>query len=184
MNKSFGKRRSIRLKDYDYRSGGFYFITICTEKRKLLFGKIVDGEMQLNMAGKIAQKCWTEIPAHYPSVKLDMFVIMPNHIHGILIIEENIEDIKVKNMARAQDIAPLRGMRSRKVMSGSVGAIVRGYKIGVSKWFLNNTFIKDVWQRNYYEHIIRKEESLLKIQEYILNNPASWEKDSLFLRED
>ena len=166
MTAYFGKRRSIRLKEYDYSQAGFYFVTICTEGKRCLFGKITDGKMHSNTAGRIAEKYWKEIPLHYPNVRLDVFTIMPNHIHGILIIENNDE--------RAENIPPLQ-----KTMSGSVGAIVRGYKIGVSKWFRQNTQTKDVWQRNYYEHVIRKDESMLKIQEYILNNPILWEKDEL-----
>lgn len=175
MPKSFGNRKSIRLKNYDYRSAGYYFITIRTDKKRPFFGKITDNEIKLNVAGKIAQKFWMEIPEHYQFAKLDQFIIMPNHIHGILIIERN--DLN----PRAQNIAPLQD-QTPESMSGSVGAIVRGYKIGASKWFRQNLGIKNVWQRNYYEHIIRKEESLLKIQEYIANNPISWEKDELFLK--
>ena len=172
MSQSFGKRRSIRLQGLNYSGAGFYFVTICTDNKKHLFGKIIDNEMHWNAAGEAARKCWLEIPAHYPDVKLDVFIIMPNHVHGILIIENNTD-------TRAQDIVPLQS-RYQKTLSGSIGVIVRGYKIGVSKWFRQNTQIKDVWQKNYYEHVIRKEESLLKIQEYILNNPAAWEKDKFF----
>jgi len=172
MSQSFGKRKSIRLKEFNYSSAGFYFVTICTDDKIHLFGKIIDNEVRLNTAGRIAQECWSEIPVHYPRVKLDVFTIMPNHVHGILIIENHAN-------TRAQDIVPLQS-QYQKTLSGSIGAIVRGYKIGVSKWFQQNTQIKDVWQKNYYEHVIRKEESLLKIQEYILNNPASWEKDGFF----
>lgn len=172
MTNSFGKRKSIRLKEYNYSGAGFYFVTICTDDKKHLFGKIVDNEMHLNAAGEAAQKCWLEIPEHYPNVKSDVSVVMPNHIHGILIIEESTN-------ARAQNIVPLRN-QFQKIASGSVGAVVRGYKIGVTKWLRQNTSVQEVWQKNFYEHIIREEESLLQIQEYILNNPASWKKDKLY----
>jgi len=121
-------RRSIRLQRYDYSQQGIYFVTLCTHNRECLFGEILDGEMRLNEFGKLTQQCWLEISDHFPHVQLDEFAIMPNHIHGIIILN---------------DIVP-----------GSIGSIIRGFKIGVTKGFkiLNphNTDIYAVWQRNYY----------------------------------
>lgn len=181
-------RRTIRLKGYDYNQNGVYFITICLQDRKCLFGKIIDDKCRGERffapteAGQIAKQCWLEIPQHYPNVILNDFIIMPNHIHGILVINNDIlpvHDDWAKNLSpvhddRAKDFSPLRGP------SRTIGAIVRGYKIGVTKWFRQNTDIYDAWQRNYYEHIIRNEKSMEKIREYVINNYYTWEKDILF----
>ena len=162
-------RRSIRLRGYDYSQAGAYFITVCTQNRGCLFGEIADDEMRLNDAGRIVEQCWSEIPAHFPHVELDTFIVMPNHIHGVLVI---IDDVGAKNFSPL----PLN-KRMPRGTSKTIGSVVRGFKIGVAKWFRQNTDIYTVWQRNYYEHIIRNDESLNRIREYIVNNPLQWELD-------
>lgn len=160
-------RVSIRLKEYDYSQPGEYFVTICTKNRECLFGDVMNGKMILNEYGKIAQQFWVEIPNHYPNIELDEFIVMPNHLHGIIIISvgiQNFESLPKRN--QFQHIIPK-----------SIGSIIRGFKIGVTKWFRQNTEIYNVWQHNYYEHIIRNEKSLNEIREYIINNPINWEKD-------
>lgn len=154
-NPSIHHRHSIRLKGYDYSQAGLYFVTLCAHDRACLFGHVENGEMVLNDAGLIAQQCWCEIPNHYPNVVLHEFMIMPNHVHGIVQI--------------VSTVAP----------TCTIGAIVRGFKIGVTKWVRQNTNVHDVWQRNYYEHIIRNEVSYQHIAEYILGNPAKWKDDKL-----
>lgn len=171
-NPEIHHRRSIRLYGYDYSQPGAYFITLCTHNRECLFGNIMDGKMVLNDVGKIAHQCWLEIPIHYPNVQLDEFIIMPNHIHGILIINDDV----VQNIVGVQNIEPLQN-KFQKIIPRSIGSIIRGYKIGVTKWFRQNTDIYMIWQRNYYEHIIRNEIELNKIRKYILNNPINWELD-------
>ena len=133
---------------------------------------------------RIAKQCWDEIPRHYPFVTTDAFVVMPNHVHGILFLNSN--NVGVQNVIGAQDIVPLRVNRFQKIIPGSIGAIIRGYKIGVTKWYRANA-VKEknilplqIWQRNYYEHMIRDESELQRIREYIINNPANWEKDELY----
>lgn len=206
------KRRSIRLKGYDYSREGLYFITICCQNRAHYFGEIINEEMQLNEIGEIAQKCWRDIPNHFKNVLLHTFVVMPNHIHGIIEIvtpvganqhlpdnemaNQHLPDNEMANQHlpynetvnqhlphnetanyhlpddnRAKDISPLRGT------SNTIGSIVRGFKIGVTKWVRSNTNIHQIWQRNYYEHIIRNEASYFRIHEYIENNPAKWTED-------
>ncbi len=162
-NPAIHHRRSIRLKGYDYGKEGLYFITICTFHRANLFGRIEYGQMELNNAEQIAQQCWSEIPRHFPNVVLHQYVIMPNHIHGIV----QFVGVGVKN------ILPLHGT------SKTVGAVVRGFKIGVTKWMRQNTTIHHVWQRNYWEHIIRDKKSYNTIAEYIKTNPLKWETDAL-----
>lgn len=158
-------RKSIRLRGYDYSQAGLYFITICTHERLPLFGEIVDGKMVPNETGMMAGKCWCAIPDHFPRVILDEFIVMPNHVHGIITIGAN--DIGANNHL------PLQHGTSR-----TIGSIVRGYKIGVTKWLRANADVHVVWQRNYYEHIIRDEEAYLKIAEYIQTNPQRWEEDT------
>jgi putative transposase len=158
-------RHSIRLKGYDYSRAGKYFVTMCTQDRACLFGEVVNGHMQLNDAGRVVEQCWVEIPHHFPHGELDAFVVMPNHVHGIIVITDAVG---------AQDFAPLptAGPPSR-----TLGSIIRGFKIGVTKWARMNIVIPVVWQRNYYEHIIRDESTLHRIQEYIVNNPLQWMVD-------
>jgi len=181
-------RHSIRLKNWDYSSPGYYFVTICSCGRQPIFGEIVDGETVLSEIGKIAIKCWKEIPQHYQCVELNEFIIMPNHIHGIIIIKENVNDVvgaqyfvPQKDVQRVeqgvQNIEPLRVNKFQHVVSGSLGQIVRGFKIGVTEFCRNNEIMYSVWQRNFYDHIIRNEKDMYNIQGYILNNPSKWQAD-------
>ena len=168
------KRRSIRLRGYDYASAGAYFITICTHRHQCLFGTIVNGDLRLNDTGQRAQTCWNLIPDHFPHVRLDAFVVMPNHVHGILFTSEN-------GVVRAKNVSPLQPTRTLQGTSKTIGSIVRGLKIGVTKWARRNTAIQTVWQRNYWEHIIRSEPELAGLREYIANNPARWILDQLYV---
>ncbi len=162
-------RRSIRLKGYDYTQPGAYFITICAHQRAHLFGRVVDGEMVLNALGEIARQCWLAIPNHFPQARLDEFVIMPNHVHGIVWIVNNVG-------TRNFSPPPSPDQRPRGT-SKTVGSIVRGFKIGVTKWARQHTDVYTVWQRNYYEHIIRDDRALYAIRQYIRDNPLRWHLD-------
>jgi putative transposase len=180
-------RRSIRLKGFDYSQNGEYFITICTYDREPLFGDVVDGEMILNEYGKMAEMFWKEIPLHFPDVELDEFVIMPNHVHGIVVINRASGFVGVPNIGVSlgvQNFEPLQEIPQQnlfqKTIPRSIGSIIRGYKTGVTKWFRNNTEIYSVWQRNYYERIIRTDAELNNIREYIINNPSNWGNDEKF----
>lgn len=173
-------RRSIRLQGYDYTQPGAYFITICTAQRECLFGEVVDGEMRLNALGEIARQCWLAIPDHFPQVALDEFVVMPNHVHGIIWIVESPDDVGAKNVG-AKNFSPLRtpdqSNDQPRGTSKTIGSIVRGFKIGVTKWARQHRDIHTIWQRNYYEHIVRNENELNRIREYIINNPMQWAMD-------
>jgi putative transposase len=166
-NPEIHHRRSIRLKNYDYTQEGAYFITICTQDRQCIFGDIKKGEMQLNLLGTIADKYWQEIPQHFPHIKLDVFVVMPNHVHGILWIVKRIaRETKTKDYG--------------KMTPGSISTVIRSYKSAVTKkinLICNQKGMASVWQRNFYEHINRDEESLSEIRKYILNNPLDWDND-------
>lgn len=161
-------RHSIRLKGYDYSSCGAYFVTICTQNRELLFGDIVDGKMILNKIGKIVESVWESLPQHHP-IELDQSQIMPNHIHGIIVIRNR------RGFARKTPTMGLFG----HVASGSLSCVIRAFKSEITKQIRiimeNPQF--PVWQRNYYEHIIRNEQELSKIREYIELNPSMWDRD-------
>jgi len=188
-NPDIHHRRSIRLRGYDYSQAVLYFITVCTHKRLNLFGAIENGEMILNDAGRIVEKYWLEIPEHYPNVVLHEHVVMPNHVHGIVENnpENNANESDVHNVGvrpvGVQNLEPLPAQRNQfqKVIPRSIGSIVRGFKIGVTKWFRKNTDISTVWQRNYYEHIIRDEKSYYQISEYIQTNPLKWQDDKYYV---
>jgi REP element-mobilizing transposase RayT len=177
-NPDIHHRKSIRLKGYDYSQPGLYFITICVQDRKHLFGKIENKEMILNEAGKIAEACWQEIPEHFPNVKLHEYIIMPNHVHGIVEIvgAENF----LPQYSQTDTVSPVGA--ENILPQHSIGSIVKGFKIGVTKWFRNNKvgaikILSSIWQRNYYEHIIRNEQSFEHITAYIINNPSNWADD-------
>jgi REP element-mobilizing transposase RayT len=205
-NPHMHNRQSNRLQDYDYSQAGLYFITICVHEKECIFGTIKNNMMELNEAGDFTNNCWLEIPLHFPNVELHNHIVMPNHIHGIiefvgaknlspktrnykstsinpeknLIVEsesdEKISDKKAKQEAnRAKDFSPLPMSPSK-----TIGSVVRGFKIGVTKWFRKNTDIYTVWQRNYYDHIIRDKRSYLNISDYIKNNPARWTEDMFY----
>lgn len=178
-------RRSIRLKGYDYTAAGAYFITICTHQRECLFGEIVNGVMQLNTFGLCVQACWRSLPDRFQKLQLDAFVVMPNHLHGILLLDGDLgkgeafgQNLPESNPNFAPNASPLqpRGTQPR-----SVGAIIQNFK-SVSTRKINRIHQRNartIWQRNYYEHIIRNESAFQSICQYIQNNPLSWELDKL-----
>ncbi len=157
-------RNSIRLKQYDYSQEGAYLVTICTKNKECLLGDVVDGKIVLNDIGEFVQQCWLNIPEHFPNGIVDEYIIMPNHIYGIVIITVG-----------ANNYSPLQNAKLFQSPSKTIGSIIRGFKIGVTKWSRQNTDIYTLWQRNYYEHIIRNEKELTETREYIINNPFKWE---------
>lgn len=176
-------RQSIRLRSYDYSQPGWYFITICTYERRMIFGDIVDGQMILNGTGKIVEKYWREIASSYHQINLHDFVIMPNHLHGI------IQIVGAQFIAPNLDVAPNSDVASElnkgAINKGAinraptVGEIVRGFKARCS-WAINKNIDMcgvPVWQRNYHEHIIRSQEAYSAITEYVRTNPQRWQED-------
>ena len=159
------RRRSIRLQGYDYSREGAYFVNMCTYNRACIFGQIVDGEMMINEFGKIIKSVWSDLPRHYPDIKLDVFAIMPNHIHGIIFI-----------VGAGFKPAPTGKNRAK---CHPLSEIIRGFKTFSARRIneIRNLSGAHVWQRNYYEHIIRNEGELNRIREYIVNNPARWQFD-------
>ena len=161
------RRHSIRLKGYDYAKPGMYFFTICTSNRQILFGTVANAAMQLNKFGQIIYDEWRKSAEIRHEIRLDMLMVMPNHLHGIVMITE-------------QDVGATGGSPFPSGPSNhSLGAFIAGFKSAVTTRInrLRGTPEARIWQRNYYEHVIRDEESLDRIREYILNNPAQWEFD-------
>jgi len=173
-NPNIHHRRSIRLKGYDYSQAGFYFITICVQDRASLFGEIENGKMKLNEYGKIAHNEWKRTPEIRPNVELGAFIIMPNHMHGII-------HIICRGVLNSPDN---RGVCNTPLLSPSqtIGAIVRGYKSSVTKQLGLLNLNQKIWQRNYYVHIINKNQSYQNISNYIVNNPAKWNGDKFYTK--
>jgi REP element-mobilizing transposase RayT len=168
-------RKAIRLKGYNYSQEGFYFVTIVVKDRKSLFGEIKDERINLSNVGIIAKKFWEEIPKHFTNVALDEYVVMPNHIHGIIIIANNNKNAQCRGV---QLNAPTKGYFSHISPRGNtLSVIIRTYKGAVTRWCKNNNIRYFKWQRNYYEHIVRNEKELNKIREYLHNNSLQWELD-------
>jgi putative transposase len=171
-------RHSIRLKGYDYTQAGAYFVTVCTKDRACLFGDVADGEMRLNQIGYIVRQCWLAIPEHFPRVLLDEFMVMPNHVHGIIVIIRATHNVGATHASPQPNASPLRA-RPHGPQRQSVASIVGSFKSAATKRINEHrgTPGTPVWQRNYYEHIIRNDESLNRIRQYIMNNPLQWTLD-------
>lgn len=174
---------STRLKNWDYGQNGAYFITICTKNREHFFGEIVstngENEMQLNEIGKIADKFWTEIPKHFPFIELGNYVVMPNHVHGILIINKiNVVDDNVQTL-QCNVSTENEQMAKISPKSGTISTIIRSFKSVVTKnaHFIHADF---EWQERFHDHIIRNSESFERIQNYIENNIANWKEDKFY----
>jgi len=172
-------RRSIRLKGYDYTQAGAYFVTMVTHQREPLFGEIVDREMRLSPMGQIADEHWRAIPEHFPHVELGAYVVMPNHVHGIIIITDG-----GGTPWRAPTHAPTDNIEKfGKPVSGSLATIIRQYKSSVTRRIQKELYGLDIssptiWQRNYYEHIIRNKAAYNRIHRYIESNIDNWAKDN------
>jgi putative transposase len=185
-------RRSLRLKGYDYAQAGAYFVTICTHDRSCLFGDIGDGEMRLNTAGSAVQVVWNELPRRFARLELDAFVVMPNHVHGIAaFVGAGLALPGEKGAASSTptqgDVvdgvtggAPALGHAGNGAASGAptLGDVIRAFK-SLSAIRANRLLMRSgpLWQRNYYEHVIRDNDELNRIREYIANNPMQWELD-------
>ncbi|MND50407.1 Transposase IS200 like protein [compost metagenome] len=161
---------STRLQNWDYRRNAAYFITICTQNRIHYFGEIISQQMQLTDIGQLAEKFWLEIPNHFPFVELGNFVIMPNHMHGILIINNSI-DVAVETR---HCLVSTGCDMSRK---NSISSIVGSYKSVVTKNARIQFDTRFAWQSRFHDHIIRNSDSFGRIQQYIANNPENWNKD-------
>ncbi len=189
MSEKFkGKYRneSARLQNWDYGSDAAYFITICTKDREHYFGEIQKGKMQVSPAGAIAHALWFEIKNHAKNIELGEFVVMPNHVHGILILDGNND---IANIGR--DVAcnvptetetpnqKNEQMTAISPKSNTISSIIRSYKSAVTK-YCNRLELTFAWQPRFHDHIIRNDESFHRISEYIKNNPANWHEDKFY----
>ena len=204
------RRRSVRLQGYDYSRSGAYYVTLCTQDRACLFGEVVDGDMQVNDAGRMVSEAWHALPDRFPAIDLDAFVIMPNHIHGVVMITNDAMIVDDNNVVGAglvpahavvpahdvvlsddgsivgtsdHDVVPVNTRATTRV-APTLGHVIGVYKSVVTVQYVRavNThgwprFQKRLWQRNYYEHVMRSAESLNRIRQYILNNPRDWYED-------
>lgn len=171
------QRKLNRLAYYDYAQNGCYFVTICTKDRTENFGQIIKEGMELSPIGKNVYQCWLDIPKHFPDVLLDDFVIMPNHVHGIIIIKPKnnmIAGVGNKNFCSLQKDQTIFW---QTIWARSLSSVIRGFKIGVTSWCRKNGHSDFNWQKSFYDHVIRQQESLEKIRFYILENPLKWERD-------
>jgi hypothetical protein len=166
------QRRSPRLKGFVYTREGAYFVTICTRNRVHLFGEIADDHIQLNELGMIATACWEEIPTHFPQVELDAAVVMPNHVHGIIVIADTPRPLYEGTNVEAFG-SPIQG---------SLSTVVGTYKAGVTGQIgrLFPDVETPIWQGRFHDHIIRSQKSLDKIRAYVLSNPARWTEDTFY----
>ncbi len=182
------RRRSIRLPEYNYSQAGAYYVTIVAWHRECLFGEVVNGEMRLNEAGKIVEWEWKEIPKRLPFIVLGAFIVMPNHFHGILFFRAIVGATRQGlTKARAGEITLPRktadGIDGSPLPRGpkpaSLGAVVSQFKSRVTKrlWKIPALNKTPIWQRNYYEHIIRNEQDLQNKTDYIESNPMMWDED-------
>jgi REP element-mobilizing transposase RayT len=190
-------RRSIRLKGYDYSSEGAYYVTTVTLSRECLFGEIIDKEVYLSNYGKIVQKWWESIPIHFPNVELGAFVIMPNHVHGIIFMStesrgevvsprdnpnrDNQGSIIHEEISRNVDESMKQDGETPPLHKRTLGQILAYFKYQCTKEMNkieDAQTITRFWQRNYYEHIIRNEKELKQKTDYILDNPSRWDEDA------
>jgi putative transposase len=181
FNPDIHDRHSIRLETYDYTKTGFYFLTLCTQGRKHFFGEIKNNKMELSESGKMIESVWMQIPDHYPEYSIDQFVVMPNHFHGIISI------VGIGSLARPNLQNEIKSGQPQGVApTGSLFDIVHRFKSLTTHHYLKGIKQENwpaiqgkLWQRNYWERIIRSDQELMKLQEYIQTNPAQWHLDSL-----
>jgi REP element-mobilizing transposase RayT len=189
MDKYKNKYRiaSARAQWWDYGWNGAYFITICTANREHFFGEVEGGKMNLSAIGHFVNSCWYEIPKHFPFVELGDFVVMPNHIHGIVIIDKPFDgrNVETQNFASLPAICTpptTYGSKPKNQFgpqSKNLASIIRGYKIGVTK-NARNIHSYFTWQSRFHDHIIRNDAEYQRISDYIINNPTNWQDDKFY----
>jgi REP element-mobilizing transposase RayT len=179
FNPDIHHRRSIRLREYDYSSVGAYFVTVCANGRECLFGDIADDVMRVNDAGRMVYEWWLKLPERFPPVSLDEFVIMPNHFHGIIVFTNHTNDFQNQNQNQGDD-----KVRPFGTIENSLGRVVQAFKSLTTVEYVKGVndlnwspFSGRLWQRNYYERIIRNENEMSAIREYIRFNPSKWSLD-------
>lgn len=188
-------RRSLRLHGYDYTQAGAYFVTICVQDRHGAFGKVIDGIMRPSPIGEVTHRFWQEIPDHFTQVTLDAFVVMPNHVHGIVFIVDDdairfiVDDDAIRGRdttCRVPTMIDTIGEQTEndtnlerfgRPVAGSLSTIIRSYKATVTRWCRRNGHPEFAWQSRYHDHIIRNDHALDRIRHYIHENPLRWHLD-------
>jgi putative transposase len=179
-------RRSIRLPQFDYTQIAQYFITICAFEMRCLFGRVENNLVLLNAIGRIAEECWREIPEHFPRLALESFVVMPNHLHGILTIKDGHGDAVPLQDARRLQPPPSQPEQFQRPVAGSIPTILRSYKAAVTyraRHKLRRTDM-NVWQSNYFERVLRTGKEFEAASRYIAENPQMWHLDKAYQRRD
>lgn len=167
-------RRSIRLPGYDYGQAAAYFVTICTQNRECIFDDVIEGQMVLNDPGKVVESVWRELPEHYPGVAVDACAVMPNHLHGIIILVGAGPSACPHPPGQPQGVAPTLSLTDvvQRFKSLTTAKCRKGVRD--SGW---QPFAGRLWQRNYWERVIRDERELDRVRQYIAENPLRWESD-------
>ncbi len=164
------ERKHLRLKNWDYSKNGVYFVTICCYNNQKFFGNICNDKLNLSEIGEISSTFWLEIPKHFPHVKLDEFVVMPNHIHGLLILDYS-------------SVGPRHGMTLQsqfyRPVKNSVSVIINQYKSSVKRWCNRHGHCNFQWQSRFYDQILQNEVAVDNVRQYIYNNPRNWKEDEL-----
>ena len=163
-NSDLHRRRSVRLKGFDYTQAGAYFVTVVVQGRAPLFGDVKDGKAHLNDAGRVVQRVWLRLPDRFPGVEMDAFVVMPNHIHGIVVIHATSGNDAGSRFRLSDVVGVYKSLTTREYVRG----------ITTMDW---TPFHGRLWQRNYYDHIVRDDKSLWELRQYILDNPSQWDSD-------
>ena len=164
------RRLSLRLLDYDYTTPGAYFLTVCAAARECLFGRPENDSVELSQLGEMVRECWLAIPNHFTIAELDAYVVMPNHLRGIIVLTDD---------GRGKTCRAPTTERFGQPVAASLPTIVRSFKAAVTKR-VNEIGVaakRPIWQRSYYEHVIRNAESLDRIRDYIATNPLRWNLD-------
>ncbi|WP_101446647.1 transposase [Pontibacter ramchanderi] len=174
-------RKQNRLNGYDYSRDALYFVTSCVKDKSCVFGKVVDSEMHLNSYGFIAEQQWYWLQEQYPYVISHAFVVMPNHVHGILEIDNSLvgtgRDLSTLELSNETDVFPISAQKIK-----SLSEIIGAYKTTSSKLIRTTGLTGFEWQRSFHDHIIRSDKSYGKIKDYILSNPERWADDVFFER--
>jgi putative transposase len=174
------ERRNIRLRKWDYSSEGVYFITICCYNMEIFLGSIDKHRVQLSDIGKTASKFWLEIPLHFPHARIDEFVIMPNHIHGIIILDYSLLSPEKRVTLHSTGKPNKNINRFSKPLQNSISVIINQYKSSVKRWCNQNGLKEFKWQPRFYDQILRTEKSIDAVREYIHLNPLNWTNDDLY----
>lgn len=183
-NPQIHHRRSIRLKGHDYTQAGEYFVTICVKDRECILGNISLDQVKLSRIGEIAKECWERIPQHFSNAGLDEYVIMPNHVHGVIVLTDLVGTRHAVSSqearSRQENTSVQCAEHFSKPVCGSLPTIIRSFKSAASKRIHEAGFPSFAWQSRFYEHVIRGDRDLDRIRAYILENPSNWFNDDNF----